>query len=57
MNSNNEKRIRALVSGLMANDTEKINSVVRELTESIIPEKEPFIMGIITESFKGETDV
>lgn len=57
MKSNNKKRIKALVSGLMANDTDRVNSLVQELTESIIPEKEDDIMNIITESFKGETNV
>lgn len=55
--SNNKKRIKALVSGLIAGDDERVNSLVKELTESIIPEKEDDIMDIITESFKGETDV
>ena len=57
MKSNNKKRIKALVSGLMANDEDRVNNLVRELTESIIPEKEDDIMDIITESFKGESNV
>lgn len=55
--NNSKKRIKALVSGLMAGDTERVNAVVKQLTESIVPEKEDEIMEIITESFKGETNV
>jgi hypothetical protein len=55
--SNSKKRIKALVSGLLAGDTERVNTLVKQLTESIIPEKEDEIMDIITESFKGETNV
>jgi hypothetical protein len=55
--SNNEKRIKSLISGIMTGDDAKVQSIVNELTESIIPKKEDEIMEIITESFKGETDV
>jgi len=55
--SNSKKRIKALVSGLMAGDTERVTNLVNELTESIVPERENEIMEIITESFKGETNV
>lgn len=56
MNSN-KKYIKDLVSSLMTDDNERVDSLVKKLTESIIPEKEDAIMEIITESFKGDTNV
>jgi hypothetical protein len=52
-----EKKIKALISGILVNDTSKIDKCVSELTEAIIPSKETEIMNTIVESFKGETDV
>lgn len=51
------KKIKALISGILADDTQKINSIVQELSESIIPEKEDQIMQVLTESFKGDKNV
>ena len=57
MVSNIDKKVKALISGLIVNDKNKINRLVNELTESILPEKDEKLMKIITESFKGETNV
>jgi len=54
---NTKKKIKALISGILAEDNQKVKSVVKDLTESIIPEKEQDIMNVLIESFKGETDV
>jgi len=55
--SNSKKKIRSLISGIISNDERKIELLVNELSEAIIPEKEPDIMKILIESFKGETNV
>lgn len=57
MSNNSDKKIKALISGLISNDERKVNSLVNELSESIIPDKESEIMSILVESFKGETNV
>lgn len=54
---NTKKKIKALISGLLADDDNKVKSVVRDLSESIIPDREQDIMSVLIESFKGETDV
>lgn len=54
---NTRKKIKALISGILADDTQKIDSIMKELSEGIISQKEDQIMKILTESFKGEYDV
>jgi len=54
---NTKKKVKALISGILADDTDKVKSVVRDLSESIIPDKEQEIMSVLIESFKGDTDV
>lgn len=54
---NTKKKIKALISGLLADDDKRVKSVVRDLSESIIPDREQDIMNVLIESFKGETDV
>ena len=54
---NTKKQVKALMSCLLANDQERISKLVAELNESVIPEKEPQIMEILTESFQGDTHV
>jgi hypothetical protein len=56
MNSN-KKYIKSVISSLLANDNERTNKLIRELTENIMIQKENDIMDIITESFKGDYDV
>ena len=55
--TNSKKKIKSLIGGLITNDTDKIHSLVKELSESIVPEKEDVIMEVLIESFKGETNV
>lgn len=55
--NNTQKQIKALISGLLADDNQRIDKIVRELSESIITEKENDIMTIITESFNGDSHV
>jgi hypothetical protein len=55
--NNTKKQIKAIISGLLADDNQRVERIVRELSESIIPEKERDIMQIITESFRGDTHV
>lgn len=55
--NNTKKKIKTLISGILADDTKKVETVVRDLSESIIPERENDIMSVLIESFKGETDV
>ena len=55
--NNTKKKIKALISGILADDEQKVKSVVRDLSESIIPDKEQDIMNVLIESFKGETNV
>lgn len=52
--NNTQKQIKALISGLLADDGQRVDKIVRELSESIIAEKEKEIMTIITESFNGD---
>jgi hypothetical protein len=54
---NYKKQIKSLIGGLITNDTKKINSLVKELSESVVPEKEDYIMKVLIESFRGETNV
>lgn len=53
--NNTKNQIKSIISGLLADDNQRVDRIVRELSESIIPEKERDIMQIITESFKGDT--
>lgn len=53
--NNTQKQIKALISGLLADDNQRVDKIVRELSESIIAEKESDIMTIITESLNGDT--
>jgi len=55
--NNSKKKIKALISGLLADDNDKVKSVVRDLSESIIADREYDIMNALVKSFKGETDV
>ena len=57
MNRNTEKKMKSLISGLIVNDDMKITQLVNELSESIIADKESYIMESISESFKGDKDV
>ena len=54
---NTKKQIKALISGLLAEDTQKVNRLVGELSESIIQRKEKVIMEMITKSLRGDTHV
>jgi hypothetical protein len=54
MGTNIEKKIKALISGLIVNDDARIEKLVNELSESILPDKEEKIMSILLENFKGE---
>lgn len=54
---NTKKKIKALISGILADDDQKVKSVVRDLSESIIPDREQDIMNVLIESFNGETNV
>jgi len=54
---NSKNKIKSLIGGLITDDKAKIESLVKELSESIVPEKEDYIMKILIESFKGETNV
>jgi hypothetical protein len=54
---NTKKKIKTLISGILADDTQKVETAVRDLSESIIPDRESDIMSVLIESFKGETDV
>ena len=51
------KKIKSLIGGLITKDQAKVESLVKELSQSIIPEKEDDIMKILIEGFKGETNV
>jgi hypothetical protein len=55
--NNTKKQIKAIISGLLADDNQRVDRIVRELSESIIPEKERDIMQIITESFNKDVNV
>ena len=55
--TNSKKKIKSLIGGLITNDKAKIESLVKEISEAIVPEKEDYIMKILIESFKGETNV
>lgn len=57
MNRNLEKKVKSLISGLLVNDDNKVNMLVNELTEAIIPNKEDMILNSLIESFKGDRDV
>lgn len=54
MNRNTEKKIKSLIGGLIVNDDKKINQLINELTESIVSDKENFIIEAISDSFRGE---
>ena len=54
---NSKKQMKSLIGGLITNDQAKIESMVKELSQSIVPDKEEEIMSILVESFKGETNV
>jgi len=55
--TNSKKKIKSLIGGLITNDQAKIESLVKELSKSVVPEKEECIMNVLIESFKGETNV
>lgn len=55
--TNSKNKIKSLIGGLITNDTTKVNTLVRELSESIVPEKEDYIMKVLIESFKGDANV
>ncbi len=54
---NTKIKVKALISGILADDAQKVKSVIRDLSESIIPDKEQDIMNVLIESFKGDVDV
>jgi len=54
---NTKKKIKALISGILADDDQKVKTAVRDLSECIIPDREQDIMNALIESFKGETNV
>ena len=55
--NNHKKKIKSLISNLLANNDDQVDTIVNDLTESIFIDREDSIMQIITESFKGETNV
>ena len=55
--NNHKKKIKSLISNLLANNTTQVDNIVNELSESILIDKEDSIMKIINESFNGETNV
>ena len=52
--NNTQKQIKALIGGLLADDNQRVDKKIKELSESIIAEKECDIMTIITESLNGD---
>lgn len=54
---NSKKQIKSLISNILANNQQQVDSMVHQLSESILIEKEDTLMRILTESFKGETNV
>lgn len=54
---NSKKQIKSLISNILANNEQQVDNMVRQLSESILIEKEDVLMRILTESFKGETNV
>jgi hypothetical protein len=53
----NEKKIRAIIGGIISNDDSRVDQLVRELTESVVAGMESKITKTLTESFRGETNV
>jgi len=54
---NKEKQIKALISGIISNDEDKVNDVIKSLSEAIIVEKNDVIVTAIMESLKGVYNV
>lgn len=54
---NKEKQIKALISGIISNDEDKVNDVIKSLSEAIIIEKNDVIVNAIMESLKGVYNV
>jgi hypothetical protein len=57
MSNNIEKKVKALISGIIVNDESKINKLVQELTESILPERTEKIMKMLSDDFRRERNV
>ena len=55
--NNNKKKIKSLISNILADNSANVDNLVKELSESILIDKHDEVMQIITESFKGETNV
>ena len=54
---NKEKQIKALISGIMSKDEDKVKETVNALAESIISEKNDVVINAIMESLKGVYNV
>jgi hypothetical protein len=52
-----KKKVKALIGGLLANDDAKVESLVRDLTNSIIPERSDIIIRALLDHLRGNTDV
>ena len=57
MSSNVKKQVKALIGSLIVNDQKRTDMLIKELSESLLAEKEEHVMKVIMESFKGETNV
>lgn len=53
----NDKNMKVLISGLMSGDLDKITKATRELTESIIVDRESLVIECLLENIKEETNV
>ena len=54
---NKEKQIKAIISGLIAKDDEKISEAINCLSEAIVAENKNVVMNAIVESLRGDHNV
>lgn len=55
--SDNDKKIKSLIAGLLSNNDSKVESITRELVESIMLTRQDLIADTLRKSFQRETDV
>lgn len=54
---NDNKQIKALIAGLLANNEQRVNQLTRELVESMVIAKKDVVVEALRMKFNGVTDV
>jgi hypothetical protein len=51
------KTVKSLISGLLVNDDQKVDRLIKEMVEARMPTVEGELLNVLVESMRGDRDV